>query len=81
MAVTVGSTVFWDVTPCRSDIARRFGVTYRLHLQGRREMEARNDYTALQPSRLYSSFVNVFRFLTRAREAKYKTVTALTPHH
>jgi hypothetical protein len=37
--------VFWDVTPCRSGVNRRFGGTYRLHLQG---------------SRLLSSFINLF---------------------
>jgi hypothetical protein len=30
--------VFWDVAPCRSGVNRRFGGTYRLHLQGRREI-------------------------------------------
>jgi hypothetical protein len=29
--------VFWDVAPCRSGVNRRFGGTYRLHLQGREE--------------------------------------------
>jgi hypothetical protein len=29
--------VFWDVAPCRSGVNRRFGGTYRLHLQGRRD--------------------------------------------
>jgi hypothetical protein len=29
--------VFWDVAPCRSGVNRRFGGTYRLHLQGRAE--------------------------------------------
>jgi hypothetical protein len=29
--------VFWDVAPCSSGVNRRFGGTYRLHLQGRRE--------------------------------------------
>jgi hypothetical protein len=29
--------VFWDVAPCRSGVNRRFGGTYRLHLQGRGE--------------------------------------------
>jgi hypothetical protein len=26
--------VLWDVAPCRSCMNRRFGGTYRLHLQG-----------------------------------------------
>jgi hypothetical protein len=29
--------VFWDVAPCSSGVNRRFGGTYRLHLQGRGE--------------------------------------------
>jgi hypothetical protein len=29
--------VFWDVTPCRCGVNRRFGGTYRLHLQGRKK--------------------------------------------
>jgi hypothetical protein len=33
-AVTMKNTVFWDVTPCRSCVNRRFGGTYRIHLQG-----------------------------------------------
>jgi hypothetical protein len=34
-AVTMKNAVFWDVAPCRSCVNRRFGGTYRLHLQGR----------------------------------------------
>jgi hypothetical protein len=30
------NAVFWDVAPCRSCVSRRFGGTYRLHLQGRK---------------------------------------------
>jgi hypothetical protein len=33
-AVTMKNAVFWDVTPCKSCVNRRFGGTYRLHLQG-----------------------------------------------
>jgi hypothetical protein len=29
------NAVVWDVAPCRSFVNRRFGGTYRLHLQGR----------------------------------------------
>jgi hypothetical protein len=35
-AVTVKTTVFWDVAPCRSCVNRRVGGTYRLHLHGRK---------------------------------------------
>jgi hypothetical protein len=34
----VKKAVFWDVAPCRNGVNRRFGGTYRLHLQGRREI-------------------------------------------
>jgi hypothetical protein len=30
------NSVFWDIAPCRSCVNRRFGGTYRLHLQSRR---------------------------------------------
>jgi hypothetical protein len=33
------NVVFWDVAPCRSCVNRRFGGTYRLHLQGRKIRE------------------------------------------
>jgi hypothetical protein len=33
------SIIFWDMTPCSPlNCAQRFGGTYRLHLQGRRNM-------------------------------------------
>jgi hypothetical protein len=35
-AVTLKNAVFWNVAPCRSCVNRRFGITYRLHLQSRR---------------------------------------------
>jgi hypothetical protein len=36
------TAVFWDVTPCRYFVNRRFGGTYRLHLQGIRNTRAMN---------------------------------------
>jgi hypothetical protein len=33
------NAIFWDVAPCISCVNRRFGVTYRLHLQGRKIRE------------------------------------------
>jgi hypothetical protein len=33
------NAVFWDLAPCRSCLNRRFGGTYRLHLQGRKIRE------------------------------------------
>jgi hypothetical protein len=36
-AVVMKSTIFWDITPCSPlSIHRRFGGTYRFHLQGRK---------------------------------------------
>jgi hypothetical protein len=37
-AVVMKSIVFWDMTPCSPlSVNRRFGGTYRLHLQGRKK--------------------------------------------
>jgi hypothetical protein len=33
-AVTIKNAIIWDVAPCRFCVNRRFGGTYRLHLQG-----------------------------------------------
>jgi hypothetical protein len=41
-AMTMKNTVFWDVAPCRYFVNRRFGGTYRLHLQGRSNPRAMN---------------------------------------
>jgi hypothetical protein len=38
-AVTIQNAIFWDVAPCRSCVNRRFGGTYRLHIQGRKIRE------------------------------------------
>jgi hypothetical protein len=36
-AVVIKSTIFWGITPCSPlKVNRRFGGTYRLHLQSRR---------------------------------------------
>jgi hypothetical protein len=35
---TLKKAVFWDVAPCRYGVNRRFGGTYRLHLQGIKEI-------------------------------------------
>jgi hypothetical protein len=36
-AVVMKSTVFWDITPCSPlSVSRRFGGTYRLHREGRK---------------------------------------------
>jgi hypothetical protein len=39
-------TIFWGVIPCSLVNVRRFGGTYRLHLQGRRASQARKQQTA-----------------------------------
>jgi hypothetical protein len=38
-AVVMKSTIFWNLTPCSPlSVNRLFGETYRLHLQGRKDM-------------------------------------------
>jgi hypothetical protein len=39
LVLLIKNVVFWDVALCRSCLNRRFGGTYRLHLQGRRIRE------------------------------------------
>lgn len=52
-AMTMKNSYLWDVTPCSPMKAtRRFGRTYRLHSQGRRTGQARNQL-------LHSCFIPV----------------------
>jgi hypothetical protein len=56
-AVVMETSIFWDITPCSPlNVNRRFGRTYRLHLQGRRISEATNQRKAL----LASCFMPVY---------------------
>jgi hypothetical protein len=42
-AVVMKNIIFWDITPCSPLIVNsRFGGTYRLHLQGRRNKFSKN---------------------------------------
>jgi hypothetical protein len=46
-AVVMKISIFWDITPCSPlKVNRRFGETYRLHLQGRRVSQKRNQSEA-----------------------------------
>jgi hypothetical protein len=46
-AVVMKSIIFWDMTPCSPlSCNRRFGGTYRLHLQGRRIILAKTSRQA-----------------------------------
>jgi hypothetical protein len=55
------NVVFWDVALCTSGVNRRFGGTYRLHLQGRKIRERGTSvsskiYTAPQPRKRHPSW-------------------------
>jgi hypothetical protein len=42
-AVAIKSTIYWDITPCSPlKVNRRFGESFRPHLQVRRTNQARN---------------------------------------
>jgi hypothetical protein len=41
-AVTMKNVVFWDVALCRFCVNRRFGGTYRLHFQSRKNSRSSN---------------------------------------
>jgi hypothetical protein len=47
------NAVFWDVVSCRSCVNRRFGGTYRLHLQGRKICERETSVDAATCSRWF----------------------------
>jgi hypothetical protein len=52
-AVVMKSTIFWDITPCSPlSVNRRFGGTYRIHLQGRIICRARNQRESRWPCQL-----------------------------
>jgi hypothetical protein len=70
----VKNVVFWDVALCRSCVNRRFGGTYRLHIQGRKIRERGTSvsrwlqepcYTEFEQTRLssvsvaYSLFIKI----------------------
>jgi hypothetical protein len=55
-AVTIKNAVFWDVAPCRYCVNRRFGGTYRHHLQGIRNPRARN-----QREQIVAATLSLFR--------------------
>jgi hypothetical protein len=58
-AVTVKNAVFWYVAPCRSCVERRFGGTYRLHLQGRKIRERGTNVSRLLIWPLFSKILGV----------------------
>jgi hypothetical protein len=52
------STIFWNITPCSPlKLTRRFGVTYRVHIQGRRinQRESRWQFTLVTCSAYFST--------------------------
>jgi hypothetical protein len=51
IAAIMKNCIFWDITPCNPlKVNRRFGVKYRLHLQGPRISRARNKLVAISSS-------------------------------
>jgi hypothetical protein len=64
------NAVFWNEAPCRSCINRRFGETYRLHLQGRRKKKKSASVSKWVQTSLYmdairSSETSVYAISTR----------------
>jgi hypothetical protein len=59
-AMTINNAVFWNVAPCRYFVNRRFGGTYRLHLQGRRNPRAINQrgQVAVPPKRRLTKYLH-----------------------
>jgi hypothetical protein len=52
-AVVMNSTIFWDITPCSPlSVNPRFGGTYGLHLQGRRNKFSKIPASKQVPNRI-----------------------------
>jgi hypothetical protein len=54
-AVAMKNAVLWDVAPCRYCINRRFGGTYRLHVQSRKKSTSEEPAWAPHPRRWHSA--------------------------
>jgi hypothetical protein len=53
-AVVVKNIIFWDVTPCSLlRCNRRFGETYRVHLQGRRKLYQHEPASTQMASKMF----------------------------
>jgi hypothetical protein len=43
--MNINNSVLWDITPCTPlDVSQSFGETCRLHIQGRRVIQVRNQH-------------------------------------
>jgi hypothetical protein len=71
----MNSTIFWDITPCSLlRVSRRFGRTYRLHVQGRKINRARNQRESRWQAELVSCLAY---FLTLKMEAICSSETSV----
>jgi hypothetical protein len=70
--VTMKDAALWDVAPCRSCSNRRFGGTYRLHLQGRKIRER-----GTSASRWFQTGSSLMDFSTLKTEAICSTETSV----
>jgi hypothetical protein len=66
------NAVFWDVAPCRSYVNRRFGRTYRLHLQGRKIRERGGCSHIPEDGNLHSHRRENLKSYIRFQVAKFK---------
>jgi hypothetical protein len=82
------NAVFWEVATCRSRVKRRFGRTYRLHLQGRIIRERVTSMSrwlqdCLQPPAYFGSSLADFSTLKMEaiRSSETTVHTRSTRHH
>jgi hypothetical protein len=75
------NAVFWDVALCRSLLNRRFGGTYRLHLQGRKIRERGTTASRwLQTDSLYIDICSLFTSQTSTRYFNSSHAPAVVTH-
>jgi hypothetical protein len=77
-AVVVKSTALWDIKQCSPvSVNRRFGGTYRLHLQGRKISESKRKACFLACNLLPRWFLAEFIFSILKMEAIYSSETSV----
>jgi hypothetical protein len=79
-AVTMKNAVFWDVAPCIFCVNRRFGGTYRLHLQGRKIRERGTSVSRWMQTDRQLFMATTGRILSPVREWPPKKVGWMTDY-
>jgi hypothetical protein len=73
------NAVVWDVTPCGCRKNQRFGGTYRLHHQGKKNQRVRNVSGNYQPANVFPISLILFTLMMEAMRSS-ETRLLQEPH-